>query len=340
MLEQEVDFAVETVRSAVRICRSVQGQIQPGRWAKGDRTPVTVADLAVQAVVGRALHERFPEDPLMAEEDSAELSAPEHADLLRQVTEHVHCVRRELPEPRAIAEWIERGQHAVDPARRYWVLDPVDGTKGFLRKEQYAIALALVERGQILVGVLACPNLPASLKNGSPTSPVYGQLYAAVKGQGAVCIELGADDQIVGRSALRVASQTDPATVDWVERVESSDKNHDVTAQVVERVGIRNAPHRLDSQAKYAVVARGEAALYLRHSLSKDYREKVWDHAAGVLVTHEAGGRVTDVHGKPLDFSAGRALTENRGIVATNGLLHDRVLEAARNVLAVLEAGQ
>jgi 3'(2'), 5'-bisphosphate nucleotidase len=337
MLEQELEFAVEVVRSAVRICRSVQGQIQPGRWAKGDRTPVTVADLAVQAVVGRALHERFPDDPLMAEEDSAELSSPEHADLLRQVTEHVHCVRRDLPEGRTIAEWVERGQHAIDPSRRYWVLDPVDGTKGFLRKEQYAIALALIERGQILLGVLACPNLPACLGNGNTEAPVYGQLYAAVKGQGALRMDLGADDCIVGRQRLRVSAQHDSSAVDWVERVESSDKNHDVTAQVVERVGIRHAPHRLDSQAKYAVVARGEAALYLRHSLSKDYREKVWDHAAGVLITHEAGGKVTDVHGKPLDFSAGRALTENRGIVATNGLLHDRVLSAARDVLAVLE---
>jgi len=225
-----------------------------------------------------------------------------------------------------------RAQHQVDPARRYWVLDPVDGTKGFLRKEQYAIALALVEGGQVLLGVLACPNLPFSLH--APEQPVFGQMYAAVKGQGAERIDLGAGDSIVRRLPLRVTPETEPARLEWVERVESSDKNHDVTAQVVEAVGITKEPHRIDSQAKYAVVARGDAALYLRHSLSKTYIEKVWDHAAGAIVTEEAGGRVTDVNGHPLDFSMGRRqLDNNTGIVATNGRIHEQVLEAVRRVL-------
>ena len=69
----------------------------------------------------------------------------------------------------------------------------------------------------------------------------------------------------------------------------------------------------------------------------KGYREKVWDHAAGVLITEEAGGKVTDVHGQPLDFSLGRQLDGNQGIVATNGVLHDRVLAAVREVLGRLQ---
>jgi len=339
MLHSELTFAVETVRSAVRICRQVQREIAPGRWDKEDRTPVTVADLAVQAVVSGALHERFPNDPLMAEEGSSELREPAWADLLAKVTEHVHLVRPEHPAAAVVLDWIERGQNPLDPEKRYWVLDPVDGTKGFLRKEQYAIALALIERGEVLLGVLACPNLPRHLDApfGSP-EPALGQLYAAVRGQGAQRLELGPEDAIVARSAIHVSANSDPALARWCERVESSDKNHDLTAQVVERVGIRSAPNRLDSQAKYAVVARGESALYLRHSLNRDYREKVWDHAAGVLITEEAGGRVTDASGRQLDFSTGRELSGNRGIVATNGLLHDRVLAAVRQVLADLSA--
>jgi HAL2 family 3'(2'),5'-bisphosphate nucleotidase len=330
MLESELSFAVETVRSAVRICRAVQGEISPGRWDKGDRTPVTVADLGVQAVVSAALEVRFPHDPLMAEEESRELREPAWNDLLVKVTDHVRLVRPDRSEPDAILDWIERGQQAIDPAKRYWVLDPVDGTKGFLRKEQYAIALALVERGQVLLGVLACPNLPGVLAQ--PESAVTGQIYAAVRGQGAQRIDLGQGDTLGARTPLRVWANSDPRLAHWCERVESSDKNHDVTAQVVERVGIQLPPDRLDSQAKYAVVARGEAALYLRHSLS-DYREKVWDHAAGVLITEEAGGRVTDVDGRPLDFSKGRELSANQGIVATNGHLHDRVLAAVDEVI-------
>jgi 3'(2'), 5'-bisphosphate nucleotidase len=334
MLEPELTFAVDTVRSAVRICRQVQGEITPGRWDKEDRTPVTVADLAVQAVVSGELHERFPDDPLMAEEGSSELRAPAWAGLLTKVTEHVHLVRPERPDFATVLDWIERGQQPIDPQKRYWVLDPVDGTKGFLRKEQYAIALALIERGKVLLGVLACPNLPPALDRGARTADTArGQLYAAARGGGAEQIDLGPDDSLAARKSMQVSTNSDPALARWCERVESSDRNHDLTAQVVERVGIRSAPDRLDSQAKYAVVARGESALYLRHSLSPTYREKVWDHAAGVLVTEEAGGRVTDVSGRPLDFSRGRELSDNRGIVATNGRFHDRVLEAVREVI-------
>jgi len=333
MLEIERDFALETVREAVQICRLVQSEITVGRWDKEDRTPVTVADLAVQAVVSGALSERFPDTPLMGEEESKELREPRWADLLASVAQHVHIVRKEKPSSDTILDWIERGQQPIDTAGRYWILDPVDGTKGFLRKEQYAIALALIEKGEILLGVLACPNLPKSFEGDS--EPAYGQLYVAVRGQGAERCDLGPGDQIVSRSPLKVSPTADPTVAQWCERVESSDKNHDVTAQVVERIGITAAPRRLDSQAKYAVVARGDAVLYLRHSLSA-YREKVWDHAAGVLMTHEAGGKVTDVHGKPLDFSLGRQLDGNQGIVATNGHLHDRVLEAVREVLGRL----
>ncbi|MGQ0634721.1 MAG: 3'(2'),5'-bisphosphate nucleotidase [Planctomycetaceae bacterium] len=332
MLEAERDFALETVRAAVRIGRMVQSEIAPGRWDKEDRTPVTVADLAVQAVVSGALAERFPDDPLMGEEESKELREPKWADLLQKVAEHVHVVRTEKPAAATILDWIERGQQPIDAHKRYWVLDPVDGTKGFLRKEQYAIALALVERGTVLLGVLACPNLPADFDPQASRTGAAGQLYLAVKGHGATRYDLGPNDAIVGQGPLHVSPVDDPAVAQWCERVESSDKNHDVTAQVVERVGIVASPRRLDSQAKYAVVARGDAALYLRHSLS-DYREKVWDHAAGVLITEEAGGKVTDVRGRPLDFLAGRQLDRNVGIVATNGKLHDRVLAAAREVL-------
>jgi 3'(2'), 5'-bisphosphate nucleotidase len=332
MLDSERDFAVETVRRAVQICRMVQGQIVPGRWDKDDRTPVTVADLAVQAVVSAALHERFPSDPLMGEEESRELREPKWADLLTAVAEHVHVVRSERAGPATILDWIERGQQAIDSARRYWVLDPVDGTKGFLRKEQYAIALALVERGDVMLGVLACPNLPPSFSNSSANRKSLGQLYVAVRGEGAECCELGPGDAIVSRRPIRVDPVADPGLAEWCERVESSDRNHDVTAQVVERVGITAAPRRIDSQAKYAVVARGDAALYLRHSLGP-YIEKSWDHAAGALITQEAGGRVSDVDGLPLDFSRGRQLERNRGIVATNGVLHERVLAAVREVL-------
>ena len=143
MLESELSFAVETVRSAVRICRQVQAEISPGRWDKHDRTPVTVADLGVQAVVSAALEEQYPHDPLMAEEESRELREPAWNDLLVKVTEHVRLVRPASSGQAAILDWIERGQQPIDSQKRCWVLDPVDGSL-----DVDAGLLGLVERDE------------------------------------------------------------------------------------------------------------------------------------------------------------------------------------------------
>ena len=59
-----------------------------------------------------------------------------------------------------------------------------------------------------------------------------------------------------------------------------------------------------------------------------DYIEKIWDQAAGYLVAVEAGGKITDLDGKPLDFSTGKFLTNNRGVLASNTHLHQACLSA------------
>jgi 3'(2'), 5'-bisphosphate nucleotidase len=336
MLEAERDTALQAVRCATRISRLVQGEFNPDRKDKDDRSPVTVADLAVQAVIGRLLADRFPNDPLMAEEGADELRLPAWQPLRDQVVAHVRAAFSAPLSPDQVLEAIDRGQQPIDPGRRYWVLDPIDGTKGFLRKEQYAIALALIDRGEILLGALACPNLPASMS--AETSQSVGQVYVAIKGQGAEVLDLAPDSTATSGEPVHVHPGDDPALANWCERVESSSRNKGITGLVVEAAGIRNAPFRLDSQAKYAVVARGETSLYLRHTLDPNYREKVWDHAAGVLLMQEAGGQVSDLRGDPLDFTQGRELSRNRGIVATNGLLHDRVLAAVARVLREHEA--
>src|SRR6185437_2044577 len=94
------------------------------------------------------------------------------------------------------------------------------------------------------------------------------------------------------------------------------------------------APVRMDSQAKYATVARGFADAYLRLPVKTGYFEKIWDHAGGVCVVEEAGGKVTDVCGKPLDFTRGQELNLNRGVIVTNGTLHDSIVAAVQGVLA------
>jgi 3'(2'), 5'-bisphosphate nucleotidase len=342
MLDLERQVALDAVQAAARIGRAVQSAVTLGRWDKEDRTPVTVADLAIQSVIGLRLFETFPEIPFMAEEGAEMLRQPDGAELRDRVVEQARSILGPDVAADTIVAAIDRGQQEHGTSRRYWVLDPVDGTKGFLRREQYAIALALIEDGQVKLGVLACPNLPESMSAGDHDSPLpegggervsnAGQIFVAVRGHGAECVPCFAMPNPVTTRPARVSSNVDPAHVRWCDRVESSAKNHDALADVTARAGITHPPYRLDSQAKYAVVARGEADLYLRYSI-KPYVEKVWDHAAGVLVIEEAGGRVTDILGQPLDFSCGRELSRNKGIIATNRVIHDRVLTAVRKML-------
>lgn len=314
----QLEAAVEAVRLASRVTRRVHEQlVTPETLEKKDRSPVTVADYASQAVVCRRLGEALGEVAIVGEEDAAELRSDENAPLRAAVTEHVRAVVGDGDE-NAVLEWINRGG-APAAGEAYWTLDPIDGTKGFLRNEQYAIALALIENGEVTLGVLGCPSLPTA--NG------IGTLLIAVRGKGASQIPLDGQG-LDNAQPVRVSDVTDPTQARFCESVESAHSDQSASAQIASRLGIAHEPVRMDSQAKYAAVARGEAQIYLRLPTRADYRENIWDHAAGAIVVAEAGGRVTDIHGRPLDFSKGARLEANAGVVASNGPLHEAVIEA------------
>jgi 3'(2'), 5'-bisphosphate nucleotidase len=312
---KEVEVALGAAREAARLCRTVQQELVAGSTlTKGDKSPVTVADFGSQALVARRLAIDFPDDPLMGEEQADELREPKNTALAEQVVARVATF---VPTARRddVFGWIDRARS--DGGRgRFWALDPIDGTKGFLRGEQYAVALALLEGGEVKLGVLACPNLPFERDAGC--------ILVAVRGAGTTIHPLEAD-----RAARVQASPLDdPRVARIVESVEAAHGDLGRNERIRARLGTTAPSVRLDSQAKYAVLARGDAEVYLRMPSSNDYRENLWDQAAGALVIEEAGGRVTDVDGRPLDFTTGRKLTANRGVVATNGRLHERVLAA------------
>jgi 3'(2'), 5'-bisphosphate nucleotidase len=114
--------------------------------------------------------------------------------------------------------------------------------------------------------------------------------------------------------------------------VEPGHTAHADTARIAEHLGFSVAPFRLDSQVKYATVARGSGEVYLEIPADRGHRDKIWDHASGALLVQEAGGKVTDIEGRPLDFRQGRTLASNLGVIATNGKVHDAILEAIRNL--------
>lgn len=286
---------------------------------KVDRSPVTVADFGSQALICKAIGDAFPDDAIVAEEDAQTLK--ENAVLLDRVTDYVNRFAKEATSANSVCEWIDRGSGEV--GQHFWTLDPIDGTKGFLRRDQYAIALAYIVDGIVQLGVLGCPNLSY---RSDATNTERGCLFVAVRGEGTQLYTTTADFL----EQVHVSEETHR----FAESFESSHSDSDAHSKIADAIGITESPVRMDSQAKYGIVSCGEASLYIRlpNPASPDYRECIWDHAAGMIVVQEAGGTVTDANGVPLNFLTGKRMQENRGIVATNGKLHQHVLNALSNL--------
>ncbi len=318
--EQEKQVAIEAALAAAKLCEKVRTERVPESIEKSDKSPVTVADFGSQAVICRAIAVAFPHDLVIGEENAAELRQPTMANQLAQVTSYVQSVVGDVTSD-DVLNCIDRGNSEI--GERYWTLDPIDGTKGFLRQDQYAVALALVELGEVKLGVLACPALPVDLDRPDGEK---GVLFVAVRGEGATMMPLSGGEA----QPIRVTAADDVANMRFVESVESGHGDHARQDAIAKAVGITAASLRMDSQAKYGAVASGRAALYLRLPSPKtpDYREKIWDHAAGTIVVEEAGGRVTDMYGKPLNFSLSAKLVDNQGVIVSSGGIHDTVLAA------------
>ncbi len=317
----DVQFALDTVRRLARVAQTIQANTVTESLTKSDRSPVTIADFAIQALFANALAGHAPNDLLVGEERSKALREADAAPMLARITEFVGG---EVPGATSdqVCEWIDRG--AAEPCERFWTLDPIDGTKGFLRNAQYAVALALIENGRVQLGVLGCPELADPTTGAQGAS---GSVLVAERGHGTWCQPL---DESTPLTQVHVSDIATGAQARLLRSVESGHTNTGRMGRIVDTLHVEADPVLMDSQAKYAVLAAGggDALFRLLNDHQLDYKECIWDQAAGSIVVEEAGGKVTDLSGAALDFGQGRTLANNSGVVATNGRLHDVALDA------------
>eukprot|EP00195_Chlamydomonas_chlamydogama_P016354 CAMPEP_0202900884 /NCGR_PEP_ID=MMETSP1392-20130828/12088_1 /ASSEMBLY_ACC=CAM_ASM_000868 /TAXON_ID=225041 /ORGANISM="Chlamydomonas chlamydogama, Strain SAG 11-48b" /LENGTH=363 /DNA_ID=CAMNT_0049587341 /DNA_START=170 /DNA_END=1261 /DNA_ORIENTATION=- len=351
---KEVNDACRAVRLASKLCQRVQKELgQSERVEKQDDSPVTVADYGAQAVVAWVLSRAAPHERLsmVAEEDSASLRQESGRAMLLRITELINSVITTEDaaahlSPEEVLELIDLGDSAGGPSGRHWVLDPIDGTRGFVGMRQYSVCLGMLNDGEVKLGVLGCPNLPQGEISddaggegamGRAGDSDVGCLFLAHKGQGAYAAPLW--DESAEPVRVHVASVSDFSLAKMMESVESRHSNHSVTAKVAREAGVVLPPLRMDSQVKYGLLSRGDAPRVFMRFPPPTYREKIWDHAAGVVIVEEAGGKVTDALGDPLDFSKGRYLdTMKKGIIAAPAALHGQLVKAVRAVLEREEA--
>ncbi len=321
--DPRVQAGRRAVEAAGKVCHAVAVRLgEISALTKDDRSPVTVADFASQAVVLHLLADVLGDVPVVGEENADLLRGEDGHPTLELVVDAVRVVWADATADDVLAA-IDRGAgREVGPT--YWTLDPIDGTKGFLRGGQYAVSLCHVVDGDPDFGVLGCPNLSPnqSVSAADPRAP--GSLYWARRDGGAFEVDPRTGDQRGLDSHLTVGERN----IRIAESVESGHTRHDHTQAIVDHLNLAGSSVRLDGQGKYAVVARGQADAYLRMPTRPGYREKVWDHAAGVLIAEEAGATVSDITGKALDFSLPPQLSHNRGVICSRGSLHPRILAA------------
>lgn len=262
---RELELTLDTVRRAGEEILRRYASFERIEDAPADIS--TAADRASQELILDAIHRAFPDDGLCAEEAS------------------------------------ERFATQAGGAERFWVVDPIDGTRGFARKNgEFSVMVALVEGGEPVVGAV---HEPAADR----------VTYAVTRAGCSVREPSGAEPRPCGVSATEGAP-----------RVLAMSRSQGVEGEreLLEGLGAERAVQTYSAGIKLAQVARGEADLYLGDYLTL----RDWDVAAGHVLVTEAGGRVTNIDGEAVRYDGSGASLQGRGLVASNGAVHPATLEA------------
>ena len=266
--ERELARAIELARLAgAEVSRMQRGEL--GVEMKPGDEPVTVADRRASEMIVAGLAESFPDDPVISEE------LP--------------------PAPGALG------------APRYWLVDPIDGTKDFIRGEDgYSVMIGLVCDGVPTVGVVYQPVLDR-LFHGTP--------------DGAVMVSASGSQRLVVSS---VASAAEARLV-----ASKSHRSRELD-RVKRELGIGNELNVGSVGVKLCMIAAGWNDLYVNPAT----RTKAWDTCAPEAILTPAGGRLSDLFGNPIDYT--RELAHHRGLVASNSHVHEEVIAKLAPLFASL----
>ncbi|HEV2863341.1 MAG TPA: 3'(2'),5'-bisphosphate nucleotidase CysQ [Pyrinomonadaceae bacterium] len=273
---QELKVALELARKAGAAALAYYGGPLKVDHKEELNEPVTQADRAVNELIVRGLSEAFPEDGILAEE-------------------------------------------SVDTSRRLgrervWMVDPLDGTKGFIAGTgDFAVQIGLAVGGRSRLGVLYAPAVDV--------------LYWAASGQGAwVERPLPQADAEVKRERLSTTDETDPSRMRLAESRSHRSPRMD---SVMRELGVSSEVRRHSVGIKVGLLVERQCDLYIHLS----GKTKQWDTCAPEAVLTEAGGRMTDLWGEPLRYNTPDVYNRN-GILCSNGAAHAGIVERLRPLLA------
>ncbi|OTB07262.1 hypothetical protein M426DRAFT_318285 [Hypoxylon sp. CI-4A] len=347
---KELQVAIGAIQSAAKLSQAVISVDDKGVIEKDDLSPVTVADFAIQALLAASVHHVFPDDKFVGEESAADLRAnPALLDrvwgLLQRLKDDEAKSLCKLPvSPEQMCEmidWCGFGEPGGSSAGRVWVFDPIDGTKTFVRREAYAINVALLEGSKQVLSVVGCPTLAvdatAPVTNTSLDPTGRGSIAFAVKGHGTYVRSLVAasPDDVQLRKIEPLANPESSHSLRPVSCYHMLDSGVDDVHQLVMReLGIETQGCDLLAWVLRCVtLGLGLANMTVWVYKQRSRTGKIWDHAGAMLLFEELGGLITDIDGKPIDLGVGRKMTANHGFVAAPSAIHATVLETVQRVL-------
>lgn len=265
-------------------------------YIKQDQSPVTIADFASQIFILSQLKSHFPTDSVIAEEESKFMGSNAKNLILQ-------CFK-ELNIDNVLD--FENIDYRGISSERQWTVDPIDGTIGFQKKLFYAVGVGLMESSVPKVCAIAVPNY-----NSKPKA-----IFSAEERHGAH-ISYG-------------VHKLTPIKVSQIRELGKARFCHSLhydqpwVLNFASALGIKNYI-QLDSMTKFCMIAEGSADIYIKpldenHSFS-------WDFLPGDLIVREAGGIVTDLKNNRLKFKQNKCIWKAPGIIASNKLLHDKVIK-------------
>lgn len=344
---EELHLANLAVQRAVLATKKVRSWIAESVLSKEDKSTVSVADFAVQALLIAAIHSTYPEDVFIAEEDTKDLR--HNLALVEQVWQLVQSTHlndqkseQQLYSPKSKEEMLDLidiggssgsgGQYSS--TKRVWVIDPIDGTQTYLEGGQYVVVLSMLQDGEQKVAAFGCPQVALDHKiSDSDVDPAWsGYLVSAVQGNGAWIRPLS--DGVL-QEARKIEKRVE--NIQQVRLLESAQRQSlyfPHRKEIADRAGALWPPTNLFStQMKYIALSLRTADCYLRIPKARNKGfPHIWDHAGGMLIAEESGCTITDIDGKRIDVTAGRDLINNFGVVAAQSSVHAKILKATQEV--------
>jgi HAL2 family 3'(2'),5'-bisphosphate nucleotidase len=301
-LDQEKDVAIDLAKNALKIMEWFKTHSNAS-FKKEDKSPVTIADFASQIYIISKIKEYFPEDRIIAEEESSFLD--ENAKIL--ISECFDAINIIINE-----ELEEILSYKGGKSKRSWAIDPIDGTIGYQKNLYYAVGIGLLSKSVPILSVISVPEYQNTGLS----------IFSAVKGQGA--------------KVSHGSGQFKQIQVSKTENLEDTTLCHSLhhdkpwVLKFASKTNIKNRI-RIDSMAKTCMIADGSADIYLK-PMDKS-RSFTWDFCQGDLLVKEAGGVVTDTNNKNLKYKDKNCLFTGIGMVAANLSLHEKTIKMIKKLI-------